>query len=142
MQMMKRIESSNFFGCFSTKKKRFNRRFDPEGVRYSNFYMTRTDPSNYSTKFVCSGYYLRILISIGKGCEGYVPDLIFPSTTKTLKVAAHTTWLMVSWSLSYLDICTSRKRSRTTTKDSPASVWRFYTNKSHEETPNNVSRNI
>ena len=51
--------------------------------------MTRTDPSNYSTKFVCSGYYLRILISIGKGCEGYVPDLIFPSTTKTLKVAAH-----------------------------------------------------
>ena len=43
--------------------------------------------------------------------------------------------------LSYLDICTSRKRSRTTTKDSPASLWRFYTNKNHKETRNNVSRN-
>ena len=43
--------------------------------------------------------YLRILISLGKGYEGYVPDYI-PPTTKTLKVAAHTRWFMVAWSLS------------------------------------------
>ena len=54
----------------------------------------------YNTKFVWTANYLRILISLGKCCEGYVPDFISP-TTKTLKVAAHTRWLMVTWSLSY-----------------------------------------
>ena len=90
--------------------------------------MTRTDSKNYSTKIVCTANYLRILINIlqrSRVTGLYSPRPLFldqgslkntniaPGIKryyKTLKVAVHTVWLIVEWSLSYLNTCSSRKQ--------------------------------
>lgn len=78
-------------------------------MSYRSFHMT--DPSNYSQRPWRVTY-----------------RVIFPS--RPLKRYRSNTYrilrLIVTWSLRYLDTCTSRERSTRTTKDFTASVWRSF----------------
>ena len=106
---------------------------------YSSFYMTITDLKNYNTKIVCTANYLRILINILQRWRVtglYSPRPLFfdqgslyntniaqaiKRYYKTLKVVVHTVWLIVEWSLSYLNTCSSRKQ-----ENRQSSVTLFY----------------
>lgn len=118
-------------------------------VWYSSFCMTRTDPKNYSTKIVCTANYLRFLINILQRWRVtglYSPRPLFVDQDslyntniapaikryyKTLKVAIHTVWLIVAWSLSYLNTCSSRKQDNR--RKNLSSVTRFYAKHSQPE---------
>jgi len=106
---------------------------------YSSFYMTRTDPKNYSTKIVYTANYLRILINILQRWRVtglYSPRPLFvhqgsvyntstaPGIKRYYKVAVHTVLLIVAWSLSYLNTCSSRKRENR--RKNLSSVTLFY----------------
>ena len=109
---------------------------------YSSLYMTITDLKNYNTKIVCSANYLRILINILQRWRVtglYSPRPLFLDQGslyntniaqaikryyKTLKVVVHTVWLIVEWSLSYLNTCSSRKQENR--QKNLSSVTLFY----------------
>ena len=110
---------------------------------YSSFYMTRTDPKNYSTKIrfvprIIWEFFINIL-QRWNVTGLYSPRPLFvdqgslyntniaPAIKryyKTLKVAVHTVWLIVAWSLSYLNTCSSRKQENR--RKNLSSVTLFY----------------